>query len=139
MNIYTSVLQLLHKKQYIMAELEQETQTLIVGDYEELENCISRRQTLLDNLAKLDLEISKISQENSEINNIITLKDIVDTKSEYLTELLKVVLSIQASVNRIKNMDLSVIQRFEFEKQIISKKIEKINKNSAKALKKYRL
>jgi len=121
----------------LINQLEYETNELLFSPVDKINQCLKRRQTILDSLIEAESHLKALCEGRDKLTEVINLKCDIGGLAPELSSLFELSLSARAGINRILKMEPQISARLAEEKSSILKKIEGLNTGATATANKY--
>jgi len=121
----------------LIKQLEHETNELLYSPVEALNECLKRRQAVLNQLVEAQARLIDLCCGRDDLTSVIDLTCDVGSLPPELHPLCGLSLSAKAGINRINKISPAIENRLAEEKACILKNIESLNISSTSTANKY--
>lgn len=135
MERFNEVMELLQQKKQAFSLLEQQSEAMLGMEVQELEQAIENRQSLLNQIQKIDDTLKKIGLQWQELPTILNRQRLPENPQEQ--NIYQLDGEIKAIANRVMQGEKGIAEYICTQKKRIKEKIEKLNKSGYTVAKKY--
>lgn len=129
-------LQLLQEKEKLLLQVEQQSEQMLNMHVDELAAAVNNRQRLLQQVQEKDRQLRQLCEEDQPLRD--ALNQTVVPGDDELQRLYRASMAVKAAANRILQGEGSIERHMQAERERLKGKIEKLNRGSASAAKRYR-